>query len=134
MNPASPQIEATALTPRVNQHLPLIIQTRQNKNKMSQRFCDNHDSFNITSSFNCSTTSFNYIAPDDESKILAWLSPLEPWVRHRGIGTERVDGIGAWLLETKEFGRWHKASREDESDHATIFCDGNPGVGKSYIM
>ena len=101
---------------------------------MSQHFCDNSDSFNIKDSFNCNTNSFNYISPDDESKILAWLSPLEPWIRHRDIGTERVDGIGAWLLDTREFRRWHNASWEDESNHATLFCHGNPGVGKSYIM
>ena len=101
---------------------------------MSQLLCGNIDSFNIKDSFNHITNSFNYIAPDDESKILAWLSPLEPWVRHRDIGAERVDGIGAWLLDTREFRRWHNASGEDESNHATLFCHGNPGVGKSYIM
>ena len=94
---------------------------------MSQTFSNNNNSFNIA-------TTFNYTTPDDESKILAWLSPLEPWVRHRDIGAERVDDIGAWLLETEEFRRWHSAPGEDESNHVTLFCDGNPGVGKSYIM
>ena len=92
---------------------------------------NNNNSFNT----NCSnTTTLNYLAPDDESKILAWLSPLESLVRHRDIGAGRVDGIGAWLLETREFRRWHNASMEDESNCATLFCDGNPGAGKSYIM
>ena len=99
---------------------------------MSQDSCYNRDSFNTTNSFNRTTN--NYYAPDDKSKILAWLSPLVPWVRHRDIGAERVDGIGAWLLETEEFRHWHNDGGEDESDHATIFCEGNPGVGKSYIM
>ena len=45
-----------------------------------------------------------------------------------------MDGIGAWLLETTEFRQWHIASREDEANYATLFCDGNPGVGKTYIM
>ena len=94
---------------------------------MSQHFSNNNNSINIATTFNCT-------ASDDESKILAWLSPLEPWVRHRDIGAERVDGVGAWLLETKEFGRWHNVGGEDQSNHATIFCEGNPGVGKSYIM
>ena len=97
------------------------------KKEMSQAFSNNNNSFNIGN-------TFNYITPDDESRILAWLSPLEPWVRHRDIRAERVDGIGAWLLETREFRRWHNASREDESNHVALFCDGNPGVGKSYIM
>ena len=124
MNPAFPQFKAIALTPQFNQHPPpLIFQSYRNQ-KMSQGFSNNYNSFN----------TFNYITPDDESKILAWLSPLEPWVRHRDIGAERVDGIGAWLLETTEFRRWHNTTRDDESNHATLFCDGNPGVGKSYIM
>ena len=92
---------------------------------MSQTFSNNYKSFN---------NIINCTAPDDESKILAWLSPLEPWVRHQDIGAQRVDSVGGWLLETKEFGRWHNGSREGESNHATLFCDGNPGVGKSFIM
>ena len=99
---------------------------------MSLAFNNNDNSFNTTNSFNI--TTFNHLAPDDESKILAWLSPLEPWVRHRDIGAERVDGIGAWLLETIEFRRWHNANRANEPNHVALFCDGNPGVGKSYIM
>ena len=90
---------------------------------------NNNNCGNITNSFNN-----YYSAPDDESKILAWLSPLEPWIRHRDIEAERVGGIGAWLLETKEFRRWHNPTRDGEPNHATLFCDGNPGVGKSYIM
>ena len=93
--------------------------------KMSQAFSNNYNSFSNT---------FNYYTPDNEAKILAWLSPLEPWVRHRDIGAQRVDGIGAWLLETQEFRRWHDGNREDGSNHATLFCHGNPGVGKSCIM
>ena len=95
---------------------------------MSQAFSNNNNSFNTTN-----INTFHSNTHDDESKVLAWLSPLEPWVRHRDIGAERVDGIGAWLLETREFRRWHNASVKDESNHATLFCDGNPGVGKSYI-
>jgi len=94
---------------------------------MSQAFNHNQNSFNITN-------SFNYISPDDRSEILAWLSPQEPGMRHLDIAAQRLDGIGAWLLETREFRRWHNNSREDGSIHATLFCDGNPGVGKSYIM
>ena len=103
---------------------------------MSGSFSNNEHSIVIAN-------SFNYTVPDVESKIqepkipesriLAWLSPLEPWVRHRDIGAQRIDSIGGWLLETEEFRRWHKGSREDGPSHATLFCDGNPGVGKSYI-
>ena len=94
--------------------------------KMSQAFSNIHNAFNITNSFNN--------ALDDRSEILEWLSPLEPRVRHRDIGAQRVDSIGAWLLETEEFTHWHNGSREDGTYHPTLFCDGNPGVGKSYIV
>ena len=93
---------------------------------MSQAFSNNDNCTIIANSFNNTT-------PDDRSEILAWLSPLEPRVRHRDIGTHRVDSIGTWLLETVEFRRWHDGSSEDGSCHPTLFCDGNPGVGKSYI-
>ena len=94
---------------------------------MSQSFSNNHNSFNVANTFNTTVS-------DDRSEILAWLSPLEPRVRHRDIGARRVDSIGAWLLETEEFRRWHNGNREDGSYHPTLFCDGNPGAGKSYIM
>jgi len=79
------------------------------------------------------TTIFNDTTVDDRSEILAWLSPLEPRVRHQDIVARRIGGIGAWLLETEEFKRWYNGSREDGSYCQTLFCDGNPGVGKSYI-
>ena len=84
--------------------------------------CHKHSSITITLSTPLTTLS------------LAWLSPLEPRVRHRDIGARRVDSIGAWLLETEEFRRWKNSSGREGSYHQTLFCDGNPGVGKSYIM
>ena len=110
---------------QVNQNL-LSTFTAAKTQKMSQSFSNNHNSFNVANTFN--TTIY-----DDRSDILAWLSPLEPRVRHRDIGARRVDSIGAWLLETEEFKHWNNRSSEDGSFHPTLFCDGNPGVGKSYI-
>ena len=88
---------------------------------MSRAFTDNINSFNVSN-------NFTFTAADNESKIMAWLSPLEPQVRHQDICNQRVDDIGGWLLETEEFINWYK-----ESNHATLFCYGDPGVGKSYI-
>jgi len=94
---------------------------------MSQSFTGNINSFNSVSN------NIILTAADDESKILAWLSPLEPHVRHHDICSQRVDSIGDWLLETEEFRSWYKGSKKDESDHAALLCYGDPGVGKSYI-
>jgi len=90
----------------------------------------------LSNNENCTiiTNSFNSTAHYDRSEILMWLSPLEPRARHQDIGAQRVDNIGAWLLETAEFRRWYKGSGEDECYHPTLFCHGDPGVGKSYIM
>ena len=88
---------------------------------MSRAFTDNINSFNVSNNIIFTTT-------DDESKITAWLSPLDPQVRHQDICNQRVDDIGNWLLETEEFINWYK-----ESNHSTLFCYGDPGVGKSYI-
>jgi len=111
---------------------------------------NNDNSFNTIDSFNNNdnslnnnencfntntyhTTTVNNTTVDDGSEILAWLSPLEPQVRHRDIASRRVNSIGAWVLETEEFKRWYKGSKEDGSYHPTLFCGGNPGAGKSYI-
>ena len=34
-------------------------------------------------------------------------------MRHRDIGARRIEGIGAWLLETEEFNRWCSGKRMD---------------------
>ena len=70
---------------------------------------------------------------DERSQILAWLSPLEPRIRHHDIQTRRVDKVGDWLLQTEEYRNWFSGIRGDESSGAALFCYGNPGVGKTYI-
>ena len=98
----------------------------------TRAFTDNISSFNNNNSFN-NVSNITFAAADEESKILAWISPLEPQVRHQDIRKERVESIGDWLLETKEFRSWYNGNEKDESDHAVLFCYGDPGVGKSYI-
>ena len=92
---------------------------------MSQIVANNYHSFN-------QSTTINNIS-DDESKIRAWLSPLDPRLRHQDLRFQRMDSVGAWLLETREFKSWYGDGGGDVPDHAALFCDGNPGVGKSYI-
>ena len=75
--------------------------------------------------------SFNTYISDEDGKIIRWLSPLEPNIRHQGVRTERFDGIGDWLLETGEFREWRDG--EGGAGKAVLFCSGNPGVGKTYL-
>ena len=83
---------------------------------------------NNTHSFNDTVWNVNFGATDERSEILAWLSPLEPRIRHQDLRTRRDDNIGEWLLQTDEFQRWC-----DKGEHATLFCYGDPAVGKTYF-
>ena len=81
---------------------------------------------NITASFN--TTFYK---SDEDAQIMRWLSPLEPNHRHHGVRNERFAGVGDWLLEAREFREWRGG--EGGADKAVVFCNGNPGVGKTYM-
>jgi len=70
---------------------------------------------------------------DDRSQLLAWLSPLNPGLRHSDIQEQRANGVGEWLLETEEIRRWYAGSERGEGESAVLFCQGDPGVGKTFI-
>ena len=93
---------------------------------MSQLFSNNIASFNTTNKINLTVT-------DDQPDILAWLSPLDPKLRHQDIRDRRVEGVGEWLLQTEEFKSWYAGSGRSEANDAVLFCYGDPGVGKTYI-
>jgi len=99
--------------------------------KMSQSFSNNTNSLNTYTAINVSN-NFT-VADDDRSNILTWLSPLDPKLRHQDIQDRRVEDVGEWLLQTKEYRNWQAGDREGESDNAVLFCYGDPGVGKTYI-
>ena len=96
-----------------------------------------HHNVNYFNNTNCNNTNYNvqnnYVAPDDRSPLLTWLSPLEPKLRHRDIQERRDDRVGEWLPQTEEFRRWNEGSGESEGDKAVLFCYGGPGVGKTFI-
>jgi len=72
-------------------------------------------------------------AADERSEILAWLSPLEPRIRHQDLRTRRADNVGEWLLQTDEFQRWCNGTEESGLEHAALLCYGDPAVGKTYF-
>ena len=93
---------------------------------MSQSFSNNINSLNTI-------VTNNITIADDRSNILAWISPLDPRVRHQDVQESRVEEIGEWLLKTEEFRSWYAGNEGGESDNAVLFCYGDPGVGKTYI-
>jgi len=97
---------------------------------MSQLFSNNYNSFNPTY---IGTTYINPTFTDDRPNILAWLSPLDPKLRHQDIRDRRIEGVGEWVLQTKEFRAWSAIGEDGKSDNAVLFCYGNPGVGKTYF-
>ena len=94
------------------------------KQEMSQSFSNNINSLN---------TTVNLALADGRSNILAWLSPLDPKLRHQDIRDRRVENVGEWVLQTEQFRRWNADSARGESDKAVLFCFGDPGVGKTFI-
>ena len=93
--------------------------------KMSQSFSNNVNSLN--------TTVNNFTVADSRSNILAWLSPLNPKLRHQDIQGQRVEKLGEWLFQTEEFRGWNAGSGKGELDNTVLFCYGDPGVGKTFI-
>jgi len=89
-----------------------------------QQLTGNINSFNTIVTF---TTEID----DERRQIQQWLSPLEPQLRHQGVRTDRLDGVGNWVLETGEFRNWRDT--EDGCVEPVLFCYGNPGVGKTYV-
>jgi len=107
---------------------------------MSHSYITDHDT-NPPNNMHYSnnTHSFNYVsndvwnvnniaATDEKSEILAWLSPLEPRIRHQDLRTRRADNVGEWLLQTDEFQTWCNGA-----ERAALLCYGDPAVGKTYF-
>jgi len=82
---------------------------------------------NIDNSVNNTTVYYS----DEDANIMRWLSPLEPGDRHHSLRTNRFEGVGYWLLETREFRGWRGG--EGGADQAVLFCSGDPGVGKTHL-
>jgi len=84
---------------------------------------------------NCNNTigshNITIYSSDEDVNIMHWLSPLEPDNRHHSVRAERFEGVGDWLLETREFREWR--GDKGRADQAVLFCSGDPGVGKTHL-
>ena len=84
----------------------------------------------VTGSFNV-RNKYEISVGDEKHQILEWLSPLAPQGQHRAVSEGRMDGVGEWLLRTREFEKWHTS--EDQAVNPVLFCYGDPGAGKTYL-
>jgi len=114
-------------------------QSRVGENSSSS--FNNSNPFNNTNSFNNTiiVNNVHYVdgfissSSGERAEILAWLSPLEPRIRHHDIRVNRVKHVGDWLLRTEEYQNWFDGIRGGEPDNSALFCYGVPGVGKTYL-
>ena len=73
----------------------------------------------------------NYATASDEgSRILSWISPLELLKRHHDVRRTRAEGVGEWVLQSREFRAWRG---NDRSVGRILACHGAPGAGKTFI-
>lgn len=86
---------------------------------------------NVTDSYKNVWNNCQISLRDEKREILEWLSPLASRERHRAVSEGRLEEVGDWLLQTKEFEKWN--SSEDLTVHPVLFCYGDPGVGKTYL-
>ena len=98
---------------------------------MAQFLSNNNNSFNTFNYY--SYVSQHISVTDERLELLAWLSPLEPRIRHQDVRNNRIDDVGDWLLTTDQFRSWCDCGGEDGSSNSILFCYGAPGVGKTYI-
>ena len=98
-------------------------------------FNNNTHTFNNTNSLNntIDNTINNSSNADERDKILSWLSPLEPRIRHHDIRAQRIEHVGDWLLRTEEYQNWLDGIQNVEPGCSALLCYGGPGVGKTYI-
>ena len=118
--------------PKVPQKAPLFINSDKLITSTTLRTNMAHNnSFNTTNSYN--KVCNNCAITDGEDQLFAWLSPLEPRLRHQDIRGGRVGNVGEWVLQTEEFRNWYTSGGRSESDNAVLFCYGDPGVGKTFL-
>jgi len=92
----------------------------------------------INNCFNCFNTYFsnvcrNCTVADEKSKILDWLSPPKPETQHQGIRTRRVEEVGDWLLQTREYRNWFGGIRGVNLVVQPCFATGIRGLARPSL-
>jgi len=92
-----------------------------------------HNSNNTKCLNNGTTWSVNIPMTAERAEILAWLSPIEPSIRHQDIRARRADNVGEWQMQAAEFQSWCDGARQEGYGPATLFYCDDPAVGKTYF-
>ena len=61
-------------------------------------------------------------------KILKWLSPLDPWPKHKEARDQYREGTQDWFFSHPTFHRWLSG------DVQVLWCLGPMGTGKTVLM
>ena len=125
MNPAPTGNEGSSLGPRAQRMFNTCIDNRMTNISYG------HSNSNVGNVSNTINNTINVGIEEEPSRILEWLSPLEPHKRHQDVRDSRLDGIGEWVLGRSEFESWYKG--KEVSANRTLLCYGGQGVGKTYI-
>ena len=64
---------------------------------------------------------------DEVDKILAWLSPPDPWTNHNSARDLHEDGTGRWVLESDAYQAWRSRSIRH------LWLSGTAGCGKTIL-
>ena len=124
-----PPAKRRKLNPSSDPRQYAISNTRSDHNITNNIHGDSNTNVgNVSNSYN---TTINVGVDTESGLIQAWLSPLEPDIRHRDVSNSRLDGIGDWVLQRNEFESWYGS--QGGSKDPTLLCYGGQGVGKTFI-
>lgn len=65
----------------------------------------------------------SYNDDQERRRILDWISQLDVSLQQNAILSQRQEGAGKWLLDSREFQEWMSNNR------GTLLCIGMPGAG-----
>ncbi|KAJ7500128.1 hypothetical protein FB451DRAFT_50793 [Mycena latifolia] len=105
---------------RANEHLLKAVDDVASQQERS------HDRI-LNSVNNAAYDQQQHINSEQRAKIIAWLSPLNFFLRQAEITRVRQAGTGGWFLGHQRFQEW------EASAGGTLWCRGIPGAGKTVL-
>ncbi len=69
----------------------------------------------------------DFVMTEQSQRVLDWITELDFNGQHNDNLKQRLDGTGAWFLESAEFNQWIDQPQQ------TLYCPGIPGAGKTIM-